>query len=78
MTTAWSCFSQGLWLQAMRVHATGTLLAAMALITGVSAVAIAVRGKWPAWQPRETTVAMVAVVTAGLVFLEWVIRLTTQ
>jgi hypothetical protein len=75
MTTAWSLATQGRVLEALRTHATGTALAAVALATSVGALVIAARGQWFAWQPGEAVIAGLALAMAALVLVEWTFRL---
>ena len=75
MTTSWALFTQGRPLDALSTHATGTLLAIVALVTGLGAIIVAVQGKRLAWQPGEAMAAGMGLVIAGLVLCEWVFRL---
>jgi len=50
-------------------------LAGLALVVGVAAAVVAVRGRPVAWQPRETQVAVAALALAGVILCEWVVRL---
>jgi hypothetical protein len=75
MTTAWSLVMHGRFADATRTHASGTLLAAAALVAGLAAAGVAARGRRPAWVPGETVVAGAAVGLAALVLVEWMIRL---
>jgi hypothetical protein len=74
MTTAWANVMHGRPVEALRASASGTLLAAVAIACGSGALAIAIRGKWLAWQPAETTIAIVAVGLATIVIVEWAFR----
>ena len=78
MTTAWANVAHGRLWEALRAHASGTLLAALALVVGVGALIIAARGRRLAWQPAETTIALGAVALTGLILCEWTIRLLAQ
>jgi hypothetical protein len=42
------------------------------------ALALAIRGRRLAWQPGETTVAVVAVAMTGLMVGEWAVRLLVR
>jgi Ca2+/H+ antiporter len=75
MTTSWAHFTHGQLSDALRVSATGTLLAGVALAVGVAASVVAVRGRRVTWQPRETQVAVAALALAGVILFEWVVRL---
>ena len=75
MTTAWAHATHARLADALRANAAGTLLAAVALVVAPGALIVAARGKRPAWQPGETTIAGLAVVLTGLVLFEWMIRL---
>ncbi len=58
-----------------RTHASGTLLALVALVVGLAATIVAVRGRRLSWQPGETTLAVLAVAMAATVVGEWIVRL---
>ena len=75
MTTSWAHFTHGRISDALQVSTTGTLLAGLALVVGVAAAVVAVRGRPVAWQPRETQVAVAALALAGVILCEWVVRL---
>jgi len=75
MTTSWALTTRGHLADAMRTHVSGTLLAFAALVVGLGATVTAVWGKRLAWQPAESTVAILAVVMVGLVLCEWIFRL---
>ncbi len=75
MTTSWAHFTHGRVADALRASATGTLLAGIALVVGVTASVVAARGRRVAWQPRETQVAAAALALAGVILFEWAIRL---
>ena len=75
MTTSWAHFTHGRIAEALDANAAGTLLAGMALVTGTTAVVVAVRGRRVAWQPRETQVAVAALAVAGVILCEWAVRL---
>ena len=77
MTTAWTHLAQGRPVEAMRTHATGTLLAIATLVAAGFALAMGVFGKRLAWQPGETTIAGLAVVMVALILCEWTWRLWT-
>lgn len=78
MTTAWAHFTHGRLADALRTHAAGTLLAVVALVVALAALVVAVRGRRLAWQPRETTIAGLAVTVAGAVLFEWTLRMLCQ
>ncbi len=75
MTTSWSLVTKGRIVEAVRTHATGTLLAVVALTVGLAALIVAVWGRRLSWQPGETTLAGLAVVLAVTVVGEWIVRL---
>jgi hypothetical protein len=75
MTTSWAHFTQGRISDALGASTTGTLLAGIALVVGVTASVVAARGRRVAWQPRETHVAVAALALAGVILFEWAIRL---
>jgi hypothetical protein len=75
MTTSWALVTKGRPLDALATHVTGTLLAVVALVAGMGATIVAVRGKRLAWQPGETAAAIGALALAGLVLVEWMFRL---
>jgi uncharacterized membrane protein len=75
MTTSWALATHGNLADALRTHVAGTLLAFVALVVGLGATITAARGRRLAWQPAETTVAVLAVVLVGFVLLEWIVRL---
>ena len=74
MTTAWAQVTHGRPLDALQTHATGSLLALGTLATGLTAVVVAARGKPLRWQPGEKSIAVTAVLLAGAVFVEWIVR----
>jgi uncharacterized membrane protein len=78
MTTSWALAADGRFVEAVRAHATGTLLALAALVVGLAATIAAARGRRPAWQAGEATLAAAAVTLAGLVIGEWIVRLFAQ
>lgn len=78
MTTSWSLATHGRLADAARTHASGTLLALVALVVGLVCVIVAVQGKQLAWQPGETALAIGGVALALLVVGEWIVRLTVQ
>jgi hypothetical protein len=75
MTTAWASVTHGRFVDALRAHASGTLLAGVALAAAAWALIVAVRGKRLAWQPGETTIAGLAVALTVLILCEWTFRL---
>jgi hypothetical protein len=74
MTTSWSLATHGHLAEAARIHATGTLLAGVALVVGLAAVTIAVRGRRPAWAGGDWLAALSALGLAAAVLCEWVWR----
>lgn len=74
MTTAWSNVMHARFGDALRVHASGALLAGVAMIAAAWSLSIAVRGKHWGRLPSEKLVAGVAVALAGLVLAEWIVR----
>lgn len=78
MTTAWSNFMRGRIADALRANATGTVLAALALVVAGWMLAVAIRGRPLPWQPGETTIAVAAVAMAGLMVGEWAVRVLAR
>jgi hypothetical protein len=78
MTTSWALATHGRLAAAFGTHATGTLLAAAALVGGLAATIVAARGKRLAWQPGETAAAAAALALAALVLCEWIVRLLAE
>ncbi len=78
MTTSWALVTRGRPVEAFKTHASGTLLAIVALVTGLGATIVAARGRRLSWQPTEATVAVMAVVLAGVVIVEWILRLLVR
>jgi hypothetical protein len=78
MTTSWALATHGRLVDAVRTHATGTLLAFAALVVGLASTIVAARGRRLAWQGDETIAAGLAVALAGLVLCEWIVRLLSQ
>jgi hypothetical protein len=78
MTTSWALVTHGRPREAFATHATGTLLALVALVVGMGAVIVAVQGRRLAWLPSQQVLAIMAAVLAVLVLGEWVIRLLTR
>ena len=78
MTTAWANVTHLRFADALRANASGAVLAVAAFGVGCSAIAVAVRGKRLAWQPKESAIAGLALLTASLVICEWVFRLLTE
>jgi hypothetical protein len=74
MTTAWANVMHGRPVDALRASASGTLLAGVAIACGIGAMALAIRGRWFAWQPGDTAVATIAVALATIVLVEWALR----
>ena len=67
MTTAWAHFTRGRMAEALQAHASGTLLAGVALVVALGALIVAARGKRLSSQPRESAIAAAAVALAGTV-----------
>jgi hypothetical protein len=78
MTTSWSLVTHGRFADAARTHASGTLLALVALVVGLAAVIVAVAGKRFSWQPGETTLAIGGIALTLLVIAEWIVRLSAR
>jgi uncharacterized membrane protein len=78
MTTSWSLATQGRVVEAVETHAVGTLLAFAALVVGMTATVVAVRGRRLSWQPGDTTLAGLSVTLAALVVGEWIVRLLAR
>lgn len=77
MTTSWALATHGRLADALRTHIAGTVLAALALATSAGTLVVAVRGKRLSWQPGETVIVCLVAGMAGLVLVEWVVRLLT-
>jgi hypothetical protein len=75
MTTAWAHFARGQWFAAVQTHVSGTLLAALALVIAAGAVIVAASGRRLSWQPSEWTLAAALAALAGMVVVEWIVRL---
>ncbi len=75
MTTSWALATHGLAREAIQTHATGTLLALLALVVGLASSIVAISGRRLSWQPNENLLAGLSVIIAGLVLLEWTLRL---
>jgi uncharacterized protein DUF2752 len=78
MTTSWAFVTHGRLADALRAHASGTLLAAAAMATSAVALGVAVRGRRLAWQPGETVIVGLVGCMVGLVLIEWTFRLLTE
>ena len=78
MTTSWALATHGRLADAVRTHATGTLLAFAALVVGLASTVVAARGRRLAWQGDDTIAAVLAVALVGLVLCEWIVRLLSQ
>ena len=78
MTTAWSNFMHGRMADALRANASGTVLAAVALVVAGWMLAVAIRGRPLPWQPGETTIAAAAVALTALMIGEWIVRVWAQ
>ena len=76
MTTSWAHFAHGRPVDAVKTHASGTLLAVVALTVGLGALVVAASGRRLAWQPSQTTLAAMVAAMAGMILLEWVVRLS--
>jgi Protein of unknown function (DUF2752) len=76
MTTSWALATRGHLADALRTHVAGTLLAVTALVVGLGATITAARGRRLAWQPGDTTLAVLGVVLVGLILVEWIFRLS--
>lgn len=75
MTTSWSLVTKGRVVEAVRTHATGTLLALVALVGALAALVVAARGIRLSWLPGDSALAALAVVLAAAVVGEWIVRL---
>lgn len=78
MTTSWSLLVHGRPIEALDNHVSGTILAALAVLGGALALAVAASGRWIAWRRYETAAAVVATTVSGLILLEWIIRLLAR
>jgi hypothetical protein len=76
MTTSWALATHGQLAEALRVHTSGTLLAALSVGVSVMALVLAVRGRWFAWQVHDTAIAVIGLVAMAVVIGEWIWRLT--
>jgi hypothetical protein len=61
--------------EALQAHASGTLLAGVALVVALGALIVAARGNRLSWQPGQRAIAAAAVALAGMVLFEWAFRL---
>lgn len=75
MTTSWSLFVHGRPIEALGNHVSGTALAALAVMGATLALGVAASGRWIVWRRYETAAAVAATAVAGLILLEWMIRL---
>ena len=75
MTTSWALAAQGRLAEALRVHTSGTMLAGLSVAASVTALAVAVRGRWFAWQTSDTAMAVFGLAAIALVIVEWILRL---
>ncbi len=75
MTTSWALATHGRLAEALRVHASGTLLAAASAVASVGAMIVAARGRWFAWHASDTAMTVVGLVAIALVIAEWMLRL---
>jgi hypothetical protein len=76
MTTSWSHFVRGQWLQALQANVGGCLLAAVAAVSGGWMLLSAMTGRRLAKVPREGTLAACAVILVLITLADWVVRLT--
>lgn len=77
VTTATCYLARGRWMQAVRTHATGTLLAALMVLVGFGLMTIAVGG-WHVRLPSSAKVGMVAAVFVAVALVEWIVRLAFE
>ena len=75
MTTSWALATRGRIVEAVRTHVTGTLLAVGSLVVGLGAVVVAASGRMLSWLPSQLMVAWMAAAVAGLILVEWILRL---
>jgi hypothetical protein len=75
MTTSWAYFVHGQPLEALKTHASGTLLAVAATVGAALTLGVAIRGQKIVWRDSETALVAVSLTLVGLILLEWVLRL---
>jgi hypothetical protein len=75
MTTSWSHLMHGQPLQSLRANAGGTTLAAVSMIVGPWLLVVAMRGRWWLVVPTDKSIALVALVIAGITVIDWLRRL---
>jgi hypothetical protein len=78
MTTSWSLVTHGRFADAARTHASGTLLALVALVAGTLCLIAAIGGRRFAWQPGETALAVGGIALTLVVIAEWIVRLAAR
>ncbi|HLA84820.1 MAG TPA: DUF2752 domain-containing protein [Thermoguttaceae bacterium] len=74
-TTAFACLVRGHVGAALRANVGGTVFAGLCVVAGPWLLASAARGRWIAWTPSGPWVAVIAAAIAGVMVMDWVIRL---
>jgi len=75
MTTAWAHAVRGQVAEGLRANAGGVLLAALAAAAAPWLALSAARGRWLGPRPRINALAVLSVVWAAVVLVEWIVRL---
>jgi hypothetical protein len=76
MTTSWSHFVRGQWVQSLQANVGGCLLAAIAAVSGGWMLLSAASGRRLAKTPSEGVLAAGAVFLVLITLADWVVRLT--
>lgn len=76
MTTSWSHFVRGQWMQALQANVGGCLLAMIATVSSGWMLLAAATGRRPTNTPGEGMLAACAVVLVLITIVDWGVRLT--
>ena len=76
MTTSWSHFVRGEWLQSLQANVGGFLLAMVVAVSAAWMLLSAVTGRRLARVPSEGILAASAVILVLITMADWVVRLT--
>lgn len=75
MTTSWAYLTRGNVLASLSVNAGGTLLGLAAAVTGPWLLMSGIRGRWFGNPPHEFVILGICVVVAGVIAIDWLLRI---
>lgn len=76
MTTAWSHFVRGQWVQALQANVGGCLLAGVVTVSSGWMLLSAATGRRLANLPSEGVLAAIAVLLVLITIIDWLVRIT--